>query len=65
MTASAKVRCLRKADVRPNAHFGQIVDPNIFSDPTIVTNVKPPRKFDAHTRLDHYPVAYLCTEGTE
>jgi hypothetical protein len=65
MASSADIGTLRNATISANSNRSQIVDPYIFADPTVVTNLKAPRKLDANSRLYQDPLSDLGAESPE
>jgi len=57
VASRAQVSSLRNADMVAYAHICQIVYPYILADPTVSSDVKFPRIFDAYERLQHHASA--------
>jgi hypothetical protein len=51
--------------VRSNRHFCQIVDPEVFPQPGILSDVEIPGKLYSETRLDVYAFADFRAKYTE
>src|SRR6266542_6480840 len=63
--ASAQIRTLRNAGVRPNVHRRQVVDPRPLTDPGVVAHSQSPRKLDSHARFDEDASSDLCPKAAE
>jgi hypothetical protein len=57
MASRAKVNSLGKAAMITDANLGKIVEPYMFPDPAIITNLQPPGEFYLNSRLDGYATA--------
>ena len=48
---------LRNAHMASDSDVVQVIDPDILTDPNMITNNQPPRVFNGHTRFDNYAFA--------
>jgi hypothetical protein len=53
MIACTKVGALGYANMIPDHHLSQIVDPRVFPDPYVIANRQEPRILDANTGFDY------------
>lgn len=61
----AKVCTLRETAAHPNPDFNEIVDPDVLSNPAMLTDGKQPRIFHSYSRLENDAAFQLCTEAAE
>ena len=65
MIPRAKVRPLRETGVVANTNLNEVVDPNIFSDPAVLTDGKQPWIFHAYARLEDNAALQLRAEAAK
>lgn len=52
MIPRAEINALRNARMGTNRNLLKIVDPGVFTNPSVGSNLQPPRILHAHTRFD-------------
>jgi hypothetical protein len=65
MAARKQYDALRKAYVRADGDHNQIVDPYIFTYPSVIADGKIPWVLDVDARFNGHPFADLCAEHPE
>lgn len=65
MATGTKIDTLGDTDVRPYRDVCQIIDPCVFANPGVFTNLEAPWKFDSHSRLDDDAFSDHCAERAE
>ena len=65
MASRAKVNSLGKAAMITDVYVRKIVEPYMFPDPTIVTNLQPPGEFYLDSRLDGDATADASAEQSQ
>jgi hypothetical protein len=51
--------------MRTQSYLGQIIDPQVFSEPSVIADLEIPRKFYAETGFDIYAFADLGTKEAQ
>lgn len=52
MISRAQIGALRNTSVRTNGDLRQVINPRVFADPTVVSNLEIPRELHSNARLD-------------
>ncbi len=65
VASGAEVRQLRNANMVSNLDVDHIIKPRLLPDPTMVADGQPPRKLDAHVRLDDDSASNARPEQTQ
>jgi len=65
MISRQKHRPLRDTDIISDKNFVEIIDPDIFANPAIISNLQIPRCFDSHFILDNYPFPNLSSKHSQ
>jgi len=65
MASRAKINSLGKAAMITDVYICKIVEPYMFPDPTIVTNLQPPGEFYLDSRLDGDATADASAEQSQ
>src|SRR5690242_6071093 len=65
MIAREKHTSLRQTNIVPDSYFSKIVDPNIFTNPAMVSCCKKPGILDRHPWLYNHSLPHPCSKQPE